>query len=74
MGIQLIEADQQEVVQKFMTLCTVCKYQKFAPFPFKEEDLWDGYPEETNDPYCVSKKMLLVMAKTYGEQYFFNVV
>jgi GDP-L-fucose synthase len=72
MGIQLMEAARQEGVQKFVAIGTVCAYPKFTPVPFKEENLWEGYPEETNAPYGIAKKMLLVQAQAYREQYGFN--
>jgi GDP-L-fucose synthase len=74
MGIQLMEAARQEGVQKFVALGTICAYPKFTPVPFREEDLWNGYPEETNAPYGVAKKILLVQAQAYRAQYGFNVV
>jgi GDP-L-fucose synthase len=61
-------------VQKFLALGTICAYPKFTPVPFKEENLWDGYPEETNAPYGLAKKMLLVQAQAYREQYGFNAI
>lgn len=74
MGIQLIEASRQAGVEKFVTIGTVCAYPKFAPVPFKEEDLWNGYPEETNAPYGLAKKMLLVQGAAYRQQYGFNAI
>ncbi len=74
MGIQLMEASRQSGVEKFVTVGTVCAYPKFTPVPFKEENLWDGYPEETNAPYGVAKKALLVQAESYRKQYGFNVI
>jgi len=74
MGIQLMEAARQEGVQKFVAIGTVCAYPKFTPVPFKEADLWSGYPEETNAPYGIAKKILLVQAQAYREQYGFNVI
>ena len=74
MGIQLIEAARQEGVKKFVALGTICAYPKFTPIPFKEKDLWMGYPEETNAPYGLAKKMLLVQAQAYRQQYGFNCV
>ena len=74
MGIQLIEAARQAGVEKFVAIGTVCAYPKYIPTPFKEEDLWEGYPEETNAPYGIAKKMLLVQAKAYREQYDFNAI
>jgi GDP-L-fucose synthase len=74
MGIQIIEAARQERVQKCVILGTVCAYPKFTPVPFREEDLWMGYPEETNAPYGLAKKSLLVMAQAYREQYGLNAI
>ncbi len=74
MGIQLMEAARRARVEKFVAVGTVCGYPKFTPVPFKEEDFWDGYPEETNAPYGLSKKMLLVQAQSYRRQYGFNVI
>jgi GDP-L-fucose synthase len=72
MGIQLIERARLAGVSKFVTIGTVCSYPKFAPVPFSEDGLWDGYPEETNAPYGLAKKMLLVQSQAYREQYGFN--
>lgn len=74
MGIQLMEQARQLKVEKFVALGTVCAYPKFTPVPFKEEDLWEGYPEETNAPYGLAKKMLLVQAQAYRQQYGFNAI
>lgn len=74
MGIELIEHARQADVRKFVTVGTVCSYPKFAPVPFREADLWDGYPEETNAPYGLAKKMLLVQGQAYRQQYGFNVI
>ena len=74
MGIQLIEAARQEGVKKFVTAGTICSYPKFTPVPFKESDLWNGYPEETNAAYGLSKKMLLVQGQAYRAQYGFNSI
>src|SRR3989449_4980069 len=74
MGIQLMEYARQFGVDKFVAIGTVCAYPKFTPVPFKEEDLWEGYPEETNAPYGLAKKMLLVQAKAYRTQYGFNAI
>jgi len=74
MGIQLMEAARQEGVQKFVAVGTVCAYPKFTPVPFKEEDLWNGYPEETNAPYGIAKKILLVQSQAYRQQYGFNAI
>jgi len=74
MGIQMMEAARLEGVEKFVALGTVCAYPKFTPVPFKEEDLWNGYPEETNAPYGLAKKMLLVQSQAYRQQYGFNAI
>lgn len=72
MGIQLIEHARRAGVEKFVCLGTVCAYPKYTPVPFREDDLWNGYPEETNAPYGLAKKMLLVQLQSYREQYGFN--
>jgi GDP-L-fucose synthase len=72
MGTQLIHAAYQTGVEKFVCVGTICAYPKFTPVPFKEEDLWNGYPEETNAPYGVAKKALLVQLQSYRQQYGFN--
>ena len=72
MGLNLIEAARIHKVKKFVQIGTICAYPKYTPTPFKEEDLWNGYPEETNAPYGVAKKVLLVMLQAYREQYGFN--
>jgi GDP-L-fucose synthase len=72
MGTQLIHAAYQAKVSKFVCVGTICAYPKFTPVPFKEEDLWNGYPEETNAPYGVAKKALLVQLQAYRQQYGFN--
>lgn len=74
MGTQLIEQARLSGVKKFVALGTVCAYPKFTPVPFKEDDLWNGYPEETNAPYGLAKKMMLVQAESYREQYGFNTI
>jgi len=74
MSIQMIEAARQEGVEKFVAIGTVCAYPKFTRVPFKEEDLWNGYPEETNAPYGLAKKMLLVQSQAYRQQYGFNAI
>ena len=74
MGIQLIEQGRLFGLEKLVALGTVCSYPKFAPVPFSEKDLWDGYPEETNAPYGLAKKMLLVQSQAYREQYGFNSI
>ncbi len=74
MGAQLMEYGRRYGVTKFVALGTICAYPKFTPIPFKEENLWDGYPEETNAPYGLAKKMLLVQAQAYRQQYGFNAI
>lgn len=74
MGLQLMEAARQHGIAKFVQVGTVCSYPKFTPVPFREEDLWNGYPEETNAPYGLAKKMLLVQAQAYRQQYGFNAI
>jgi GDP-L-fucose synthase len=74
MGVQLIEQARQHKVQKFVALGTVCAYPKFTPTPFREEDIWNGYPEETNAPYGLAKKMMLVQGQGYRQQYGFNSI
>jgi GDP-L-fucose synthase len=74
MGIELIEQARQNGLRKFVQVGTVCSYPKFTPVPFSEDDLWDGYPEETNAPYGLAKKMLLVQAQAYREQYGLNAI
>jgi GDP-L-fucose synthase len=74
MGVQLMEEARLAGVQKFVALGTICAYPKFTPIPFKEEELWNGYPEETNAPYGLAKKMLLVQAQAYRQQYGFNAI
>ena len=74
MGIQMMEAGRQEGVEKFVAVGTVCAYPKFTPVPFKEENLWNGYPEETNAPYGLAKKMMLVQSQAYRQQYGFNSI
>ncbi|MDA2936262.1 GDP-L-fucose synthase [Patescibacteria group bacterium AH-259-L05] len=74
MGIQLIEAARQADVKKFVAIGTICAYPKFTPVPFKEGDLWKGYPEEINAPYGLAKKMLLVQSQAYRQQYGFNTI
>ena len=74
MGAQLIEAGRQRGLKKFVALGTICAYPKFAPIPFKEDDIWNGYPEETNAPYGLAKKMMLVQSQAYREQYGFNSI
>jgi len=72
MGIQLIHEAYLNKIEKFVALGTICAYPKFTPVPFNEEDLWNGYPEETNAPYGLAKKMMLVQSQAYREQYGFN--
>lgn len=74
MGIQLLEEARLRGIEKFVSLGTICCYPKFTPVPFKEKDLWNGYPEETNAPYGLAKKMLLVQGQSYHVQYGFNAV
>jgi GDP-L-fucose synthase len=74
MGVQLMEYARRVGVPKFVALGTICSYPKFTPVPFKEDDLWNGYPEETNAPYGLAKKMLLVQAQSYRQQYGFNAI
>ncbi len=74
MGVQLMEVGRQVGIEKFVALGTICAYPKLTPIPFKEEDLWNGYPEETNAPYGLAKKMLLVQSQAYRQQYGFNSV
>ncbi len=74
MGIQLIKAARQQGVKKFVALGTICAYPKLTPVPFRESELWNGYPEETNAPYGLAKKMLLVQSQAYRAQYGFNSI
>ena len=74
MGAMLMEYARQFKVDKFVALGTICAYPKFTPVPFKEEDLWNGYPEETNSPYGLAKKMMLVQSQSYRAQYGFNSI
>jgi GDP-L-fucose synthase len=74
MGVELMHQAWQRGVGKFVAIGTVCAYPKFTPVPFKEDDLWSGYPEETNAPYGLAKKMLLVQAQAYRQQYGFNAI
>jgi len=74
MGVQLIEQSRLFGVKKFLATGTVCAYPKFTPVPFREDDLWNGYPEETNAPYGLAKKMMLVQSQAYREQYGFNSI
>ncbi len=74
MGAQLIEQSRLHGVKKFVATGTVCAYPKFTPVPFKEDDIWNGYPEETNAPYGLAKKMMLVQSQSYRQQYGFNSI
>ncbi|MFX0140230.1 MAG: GDP-L-fucose synthase family protein [Candidatus Hodarchaeota archaeon] len=74
MGIQLMHEAYLRKIEKFVALGTICAYPKYTPVPFKEENLWNGYPEETNAPYGLAKKMLLVQAQAYRQQYGFNCI
>ena len=74
MGVQLIEVGRQVGLKKLVALGTICAYPKFCPVPFREEDIWNGYPEETNAPYGLAKKMLLVQSEAYRQQYGFDSV
>jgi len=74
MGVGLIEESRVKGVRKFVATGTVCAYPKFTPLPFKEDDLWNGYPEETNAPYGLAKKMMLVQSQSYRQQYGFNSI
>jgi len=74
MGAQLMEEGRKNKIEKFIALGTICCYPKFTPVPFKEENLWNGYPEETNAPYGLAKKMLLVQSQAYRQQYGFNSI
>ena len=74
MGIQLMEQARLNNIEKFTAIGTICAYPKFSPIPFNEDNLWDGYPEETNAPYGLAKKMLLVQSQAYRQQYGFNSI
>ena len=74
MGIQLMHEAYLNNIEKFIAIGTICAYPKFTPIPFKEENIWDGYPEETNAPYGLAKKMMLVQSQAYKEQYSFNSI
>ena len=74
MGTQLMEIGRQRRLEKFVALATICAYPKYTPVPFREADLWAGYPEETNAPYGLAKKMMLVQAQAYRQQYGFNAI
>jgi GDP-L-fucose synthase len=74
MGVQLIEEGRLRNLEKFVAIGTICAYPKFTPVPFKEDDLWNGYPEETNAPYGLAKKMMLVQSQGYRQEYGFNSI
>src|SRR5438876_2123227 len=74
MGVQMMEYGRQHGIEKFVAIGTICAYPKYTPVPFKEENLWNGYPEETNAPYGLAKKMLLVQPQAYRQQYGFNAI
>lgn len=74
MGVHLMEEARKAGVSKFVAIGTICAYPKFTPVPFREDDLWDGYPEETNAPYGLAKKMMLVQGQAYRQQYGFNAI
>ncbi|MCD6392027.1 MAG: GDP-L-fucose synthase [Planctomycetes bacterium] len=74
MGVQLIDQGRLRAIEKFVAIGTVCAYPKFTPVPFKEDDIWNGYPEETNAPYGLAKKMLLVQSQAYRREYGFNSI
>ncbi len=74
MGVQMMEQGRLNGIDKFVAIGTICAYPKFTPVPFKEAELWNGYPEETNAPYGLAKKMLLVQAQSYRQQYGFNAI
>ncbi len=74
MGVQLMEEARLAKLKKFVAIGTICAYPKFTPVPFKEENLWDGYPEETNAPYGLAKKMMLVQSQAYRQEYGFNSI
>lgn len=74
MGVHMMEESRKAGVSKFVAIGTICAYPKFAPIPFKEDDLWNGYPEETNAPYGLAKKMMLVQSTAYRSQYDFNSI
>jgi len=74
MGVNLMEEARKNKIEKFISLGTICSYPKFTPIPFKEDSIWDGYPEETNAPYGLAKKMLLVQSQAYRQQYNFESI
>ena len=74
MGLSLMEEARRRKIQKFVAIGTICAYPKFTPVPFREENLWNGYPEETNAPYGLAKKMMLVQSQAYRQEYGFNSI
>ncbi|MBI5080620.1 MAG: GDP-L-fucose synthase [Chloroflexi bacterium] len=74
MGVQLLDEAYKRGVEKFISLATICAYPKFTPVPFKEEEIWNGYPEETNAPYGLAKKMLMVQSQAYRQEYNYNSI
>src|SRR5271166_5527695 len=74
MGVEVLEQARLHHIEKVVAIGTACAYPKFTPVPFREEDLWNGYPEETNAPYAIAKKMLLVQAQSYRQQYGMNAI
>lgn len=74
MGVQLLNEAYKRGVEKFISLATICAYPKFTPVPFKEDEIWNGYPEETNAPYGLAKKMLMVQSQAYREEYGYNSI
>lgn len=74
MGVQLMEESRLRGIEKFVAIGTICAYPKYTPVPFREDDLWNGYPEETNAPYGLAKKMLLVQSQAYRQEYGFNAI
>jgi GDP-L-fucose synthase len=74
MGVHMMEEGRRVGIEKFVAIGTICAYPKFTPVPFREDDLWNGYPEETNAPYGLAKKMLLVQSQAYRQQYGFNAI
>lgn len=74
MGVQLLDEAYKRGVEKFISLATICAYPKFTPVPFKEDEIWNGYPEETNAPYGLAKKMLMVQSQAYRQEYYYNSI
>ena len=74
MGVQLLDEAYKRGVEKFVSLATICAYPKFTPVPFKEDEIWNGYPEETNAPYGLAKKMLMVQSQAYRQEYHYNSI